>query len=283
MTAQPESKQRPSIQLPEVFPTQKAAMESCDATDSSSSSLLASSAGSILRVATLEESLSHFDIDRSGRLEEEEEEKAPPALNDSSSKNNKVTFTDVVVREYPICLGDNPAVMIGAPLSIGWEVQSEGKLSLDDYESSRPDRRRSEELRIPSFVRETMLKSSGYSRMDIQKGVKDVNISRNRRKRTNETHQLYKAQELAERLVRASLNATVRRSQKKQEKDLIQHFRQEAETLRTQHKATRRSTWHAAAAPATAPVEATRSERRGTWHAAAITSPTATIGASAEV
>ena len=212
-----------------------------------------------MRVATLEESLAHIDIVVSSSSSDAEND------DDNNSQSNElshksVTFTDVEVREYPICLGDNPSVLIGAPLTIAWEAQSEGKLSIDDYETSRPDRRCSEELRIPSFVREEMLRNNGYSRMDIQRGVKDVNVARNRRKRTNETHRLHRAQEVAERLVRGTLNATIRRNKKKQERELIDHFRTEASALQQQGIAVRRSTWHPAPAPRAA-------QRRGTWHA----------------
>lgn len=252
---------RDSILLGQVFEKsddmskddQTHATESPSDSDLSTHNASVSSRGSILRVATLEESLAHLDIERDGATPEKEQDTVVVADNveedtdnamDGSSKS--VTFTDVSVREYPFCLGDNPATIIGAPLTIEWEAQSEGKLSLDDYETSRPDRRRSDELRIPAFVREEMLRNNGYSRLDIQKGVRDANIARNRRKRSNEMHRLDKAQEVAERLVRGTLNATVRRQKKKQEKELIDHFRTEADALRENVKAVRRSTWSAA-------------------------------------
>jgi hypothetical protein len=263
--------QRDSLQLVEVF--QKEDKEDdlmkndpCDATDSTpsdsdyssvlggSSNTSSTTSTAILRLNTLEAPLSNLDISRNDNHHDDHSSSsssshgrgmADDSAMDKSSKS--VTFADVKVREYPICLGDNPAVMMGAPLTISWEHQSEGRLSLDDYETSRPDRRRSDELRIPSFVRETMLKNSGYSRTDIQKGVRDVNLAKNQRKRTNETHRLHKAQEVAERLVRGTLNATVRRSKKKQERDLIDHFRTESSTVLNPPtgRAARRGTWHA--------------------------------------
>lgn len=292
MTAQHH---RESIQLNEVFPHphdavvhkgQQPAEDMTASTDSPSDSDLSSSqlgasssrSSGILRVATLEESLAHMDIERtnSGSNSADSSKEEPEAEGDDDAKEPRavaepdeigtsqksVSFAEVQVREYPFCLGDNPSVMIGAALTIDWVAQSEAALSLDDYEASRPERRRSEELRIPSFVREEMLRTSGYSRLDIQRGVKDVNITRNRRKRTNETHRLHKAQEAAERLVRGTLNATVRRTKKKQERELIEHFRTESAALKQGGVATRRSTWHAEA-PATKP-----KVRRGTWAAA---------------
>lgn len=289
MTANtPEAQHRDSIQLNELsLPHEVAKVQGAEdmtaSTDSpsdsdlSSSNLGASSSRSsgILRVATLEESLAHMDIERtnSGASNSSSDSSNEPETADAKelqavavaepdeigASHKSVSFAEVQVREYPFCLGDNPSVMIGAALTIDWQAQSEAALSLDDYEASRPERRRSEELRIPSFVREEMLRTSGYSRLDIQKGVKTVNIARNRRKRTNETYRLHKAQEAAERLVRGTLNATVRRTKKKQEKELIEHFRTESAALKEGGVATRRSTWHAEA-PATKP-----KARRGTW------------------
>jgi hypothetical protein len=225
---------------------------------------------STLRVTMLEDSLSQLDISPCSKQHQQQQN---DNNNDSNNDNDNdtditgddhsssfmdksqksVTFADVKVREYPICLGDNPGVMVGAPLSLSWEFQYEGQLSLDDYETSRPDRRRSDELRIPSFVRETMLKNSGYSRTEIQRGVRDVNVAKNRRKRTNETYRLHGAQEVAERLVRGTLNATVRRTKKKQERELLDHLRKTGVTATSANNATtagrttapRRSTWHA--------------------------------------
>ena len=47
--------------------------------------------------------------------------------------SDKDVYT-VCVREYNVCLGDNPSVSRGAPISLDWRFKTEVSYELDDYE-----------------------------------------------------------------------------------------------------------------------------------------------------
>jgi len=149
-------------------------------------------------------------------------------LDDSSSsiKSNKkrVHFGNLHVREYPIIVGDNPAVTLGVPMAIAWEHDGEVVCSVEEYEEMRPTPRSMIELKMPNSCRTEKLRNVGFSRKDIMEGTRLANIVRNRRKRTNETIKLSGAHELLERAVRATMNATVRRSNKQKERDMMSSF-----------------------------------------------------------
>ena len=111
-----------------------------------------------------------------------------------------VSFSTLAMREYPIMVGDNPAVMLGAPLTIDWTYGGEITCSVDDYEKTRPKPRSMIELRIPASMRNDILKRSGYTRNEIMAGIKQANIGRGRRQRTKETMGLSSIEEGAERI-----------------------------------------------------------------------------------
>jgi len=139
----------------------------------------------------------------------------------SSRDKRQVEFSNIEIREYPICIGDNPGGFHGVPLTISWMHQDCIELSVDDYELNKPVRRATIELKIPNQLRIDMLKKSGYSRQEIQEGIRKANIERNRRRRTVETLHLQPMEESIERCKRALLNATVRRGVKKRERQLL--------------------------------------------------------------
>jgi hypothetical protein len=103
-------------------------------------------------------------------------------------------------------------------LSIEWTAQNEVKMPLDDYEENRPFRRSGAQMNIPFRVRETMLIDAGFSRGEIRQALRDVNISRRKRRRTIEVMNMSSVHEFAERIFRGSLNLTVRRGSKKKER-----------------------------------------------------------------
>jgi hypothetical protein len=140
-------------------------------------------------------------------------------------QGKKVSFSTLEMREYPICIGDSPAVMAGVPLSIDWIHQSALQCSVEDYEKSRPYKRNMMELHMPSSFREGMLKQQGYSKKEIMEAVKNANIGRSRRKNTNNTPvNLAFLEEILQRNYRAIMNATVRRGAKNRERRLLSMY-----------------------------------------------------------
>ena len=84
-----------------------------------------------------------------------------------------VSFSIVDVRDYSLCLGDNPSVSRGAPISLDWGYNDEQSYDIDIYEDDRCENRREpEELRLPSLERIQLLKGLGYSRGEINEQTK---------------------------------------------------------------------------------------------------------------
>ena len=72
-----------------------------------------------------------------------------------------VSFGTIEIIEFPITLGDNPAVSSGPPLTIEWEPQQRIRFDLDLFEEYRPERRHRRQLPIDPIVREDVLIASG--------------------------------------------------------------------------------------------------------------------------
>jgi len=87
----------------------------------------------------------------------------------------KVYFDRICIREYPIILGDNPAVSDGVPVTIGWDCLDEYNVSLSVYEYTKgPMRRTRKKLMISSKKRIRFLVEAGYSPMEIGDAIMDV-------------------------------------------------------------------------------------------------------------
>ena len=64
-----------------------------------------------------------------------------------------VRFGNVTIRDYPRAISDNPASSSGPSISIGWNYQKESTMSINDYETSRTQRRMGREMIIPPDVK----------------------------------------------------------------------------------------------------------------------------------
>jgi hypothetical protein len=81
----------------------------------------------------------------------------------TKTKTKAVRFDRIVITEFPVILGDNPAVTAGAPVTIDWQPQGERNYSINAYERCRPVRRRRRRLLISVSNRAILLLSAGYS------------------------------------------------------------------------------------------------------------------------
>lgn len=79
----------------------------------------------------------------------------------------QVRFGHLTITEFPIILGDNPAVTSGAPITIDWAPQGEYGFSINAYEQCKPKRRRRRKLLISVSNRAILLLAAGYSIDDI--------------------------------------------------------------------------------------------------------------------
>jgi hypothetical protein len=139
-----------------------------------------------------------------------------------ATHSHSVSFGELRIREYARRPGCNPGCRVGVSLELEWTIQDEASVALEAYEESRPPRRDRAGLNVPPEIRMRMMLESGFTRSEILQYVKMANIARGQRSRTNETHQLAKAEELAQKILRGVRNSTTRRSQKKKEKAALQ-------------------------------------------------------------
>ena len=75
-----------------------------------------------------------------------------------------VQFSTVHIRQYSLCLGDNPSVSEGPPISLDWNYGDERSYKLEEYEQQKEG----EVLRVSSKGRQQILKQIGYSRKEIK-------------------------------------------------------------------------------------------------------------------
>jgi hypothetical protein len=61
----------------------------------------------------------------------------------------RVSFSQISIRSFDLCIGDSPAVLTGVPISLDWTFTESPPLSVDDFEDNRSQVRRSrQELKM---------------------------------------------------------------------------------------------------------------------------------------
>ncbi|GAX12384.1 hypothetical protein FisN_1Hh318 [Fistulifera solaris] len=85
-----------------------------------------------------------------------------------------VQFSTITVREYPIMMGDNPAVSDGPPLTIDWEYNELPYLDVEAFETVRRSRRTGKSLVLSRKRRENILRNVGYQDVQIVAGIRHV-------------------------------------------------------------------------------------------------------------
>ena len=80
-----------------------------------------------------------------------------PTKNSITHKKKQVSFCDVQFRTFDQCIGDNPSVSYGTPISLDWNYVEHPPLSLDAYELSRPPRRKLRQLLLNYYHRRNRL------------------------------------------------------------------------------------------------------------------------------
>ena len=91
-------------------------------------------------------------------------------------KRKSVRFSSVHLRDYEICIGDNPSVSRGAPIALDWHFQRELEFSLEAFENSEHSAgtnkaNPSQPSKHSSLDRMHVLKKMGYSRADINEAT----------------------------------------------------------------------------------------------------------------
>ncbi len=99
--------------------------------------------------------------------------------------NNTLVFHNVEVREYEVIPGCNPSITDGPPVEIGWRFSEGAVCSVDQFERSRCFRRRNKyRLRMPAYVRESLLILHGNDIVSIWKAAKEAKTLKIQRETT---------------------------------------------------------------------------------------------------
>ena len=111
---------------------------------------------------------------------------------------HKVKFGSVTVRDFERILGDNPSCKYGAPLAIGWKVESvEVHPSPEAHDLARIHPKR-DSLVVSRDDRHLLLLKLGYSQREIAQAVRNVVKDRQKRRTTVNNLGIQQAQETME-------------------------------------------------------------------------------------
>mmetsp|Transcript_51965 Transcript_51965/g.62592 ORF Transcript_51965/g.62592 Transcript_51965/m.62592 type:complete len:178 (+) Transcript_51965:101-634(+) len=151
---------------------------------------------SSMKITTHEESL-QYDYSAQHNIEEKK----------------RVTFNNIIIREYRRALGDNPSVTFGPPMSIGWEYGSERSISFEDHNEMRRKYNFGSGVKILSRAeREDLLLLEGYQIKDLRNAVRDVMRTQRARRTTVNNYEIFTALEkIAERTKRRLKHVIIRR------------------------------------------------------------------------
>ena len=120
-----------------------------------------------------------------------------------SRNSSVVSFQAVQIREYNRTIGDNPSCMAGIPVSLDWSHSAESKLSLNDYEKLKGMKRSRSMMRMPSKVRESLLKNNlGYSDEELAQTKKEIKQIQRSRSLADITSPFWRVEHIAKSGVR---------------------------------------------------------------------------------
>jgi len=93
------------------------------------------------------------------------------------ARRRSVSFDALHIRVYGLILGDHPCCTAGPPLSLGWDVVSNHRISVDEYEAGRKRRRSRTQMRLRVDERRHLLK--GESAVDLRRAERKAQRERN--------------------------------------------------------------------------------------------------------
>jgi hypothetical protein len=115
-------------------------------------------------------------------------------------RRRHVTFSTVQIRRYPMLLGDNPAVLSGPPVTLGWEYEVLPDMSVIDFETFRLRSRRlhSSHLILSHYKRIEIIQRCGHTAKEIKAVEKEMSKIKRQRNMTVALSPLSPFQNLAE-------------------------------------------------------------------------------------
>jgi hypothetical protein len=141
-----------------------------------------------------------------------------------SHPRRKVRFSEIYVRCFPYCLGDNPSVHGGLPLALDYSVKPSVRMeAVNAYERERRSQRkpRIENLRLSKDARRQRLDELGYSSWELSICKLQVRTQQLQRDWSYKTRTLEPLQAILEVSAKAVANATWNRRRKQEEQKWI--------------------------------------------------------------
>lgn len=156
--------------------------------------------------------LSHVESSESlVTLEESAKTESTSSSSDESLKKS-VSFATVHVREYNRTVGDNPDVRVGPPISLSWEYVVLPEQTIDDYEASKPDRRK-RYLRLSSITRRNLLITVfGIPEEEVRKAEEEAKRVHKLREHSNNQSKASEKVEVAVRSAKRKIGRSIRKS-----------------------------------------------------------------------
>lgn len=111
-----------------------------------------------------------------------------PSTRASRRRPRSVQFKDVDIREFKMTLGNHPSATSGPPVMLSGELHSPRKvMTLEQYEQTRPPRRKRRQLKLSLQQRHNVLvKEQGFSFEEVKGAWQEALEIRKRRKETLE-------------------------------------------------------------------------------------------------
>ena len=114
-------------------------------------------------------------------LQDDACETAEPQEQAPNPSKRKVRWGSVLVRDYPMILGDNPCCSCGPPVTLDWEYEEHAPLGVDAYECHHPFRRTLRELGRGYYQRKHLLSLAGFTEEDFKRAEREASRAKLRR------------------------------------------------------------------------------------------------------
>jgi len=208
-----------------------------DASPVSLSSTNLNTSRSSMLVRTLEDSLNGImlvELRRKGRSSKlslsNENISIVRSSNSSSSKRDSnssssergifVQFSRVVIREYPVIPGDNPAVPDGPPLTLDWTPTNSFSVTINRFEKFREGNRRDRcQMKMSMQMRMAFLLEQEYDAKRIMIATRKAAAVRHQRLQTIKSLTLSDTERRIESIQRKIMNA-FRRKENREDKEM---------------------------------------------------------------
>ena len=117
-------------------------------------------------------------------------------------RHNSVSFSQLQIREYDICLSDHPSCSYGPPIQLDWDYITQRVVDIEDYESQRLQQGRGDSPILSYNARQFLMLQKQYTPQELQEAVREVDRVKRQRLVTDLLWPVHPLDELWEDIVR---------------------------------------------------------------------------------